>query len=1625
MKRLGYFAIIIGVMLVYQIGHAASQKPIHTLLSFTGEPGEYYTNGETFEHSNHDGAWKTDSLVYAELNVKFAHSLDTSSCDGVSLIIGGPNPSGSGMDREPLEVGVYSDAYFDTGFYGNLPVSEERPLFQLTCLTQVCGSNTATFEIHEISRANSGIIENLTVSFEQRCEFLNTPPEQVPKLTGILYLNTYDGGSDGSNGDGSGDGTTTPPTQPVLHALTLVKTGSGGGTISVQDSIVCGAECSKEYDENTNLILTATPDPGSLFMGWSGDCRDLDPTYSIKMDQAKTCTADFLSESQIQNRFTATSAATDPVGLGQTVNWIENDITLVARGYDDKSVEVEVRTYDANWILIFAAANRQPLQVQTYPGARLYPASTTEPGLEVVYNGKRCPALSGGFTVYDVAYGGSGQVERFSASYEQLCEGQTTPLSGTIQFRSTVTARNAGSGGGSSTPTPTTPLTLAVSRAGTGGGSVTSAPAGIDCGTDCDQAFDPNTTVTLTASADANSVFASWGGDCSGTQPGIQVTMDQARSCSATFNDNGDPNRITVSPDSVRASINSEQAVTLTWLNNGAAQVGQTVTAATTVGTVTPLEQATDAQGQATFKLLGATPGQGVLILDAKSIGRQQTVAVEYTAPQRKLTITPTGQGSGTVTSAAVGINCAPNCETSVDEGASVALTATPAADSRFAGWFGDCSGGDANITVSVTQDLVCSAAFEPLATTPGGTSTFALSVSVTGEGLISSEPAGIQCGTTCEASFAAATEIILAAQAKTGHAFSAWSGDCAGQANPAKVTLDTYRSCAAEFAPATSQTLTTLRVDVEGAGQVDGDQGEISCGVSGVKCSLEHYVGAVARLIANPTTDTVFVAWRNDCSGTSPNLLVTLDEDVLCTAVFEPKAADDDGDGSPNVVEALAPNQGDGNFDNLPDRGQSHILSLQGPDSGILTLALGNSACGIERVALVEQASVADTYVYPHGLLDLQFTCAESPLTLWVHRESQVPADAAPRYVHNGQWYDQTATPEVVAQGDRQVLQYRLTLSDNQDGASDGKIRWLGGIGRNGGVFGFSQSEYRIREDAGQATMQVTRVGGSGAVSVDYGFVDETALRDVDYRATTGTLRWGAGDYQDKPLSVPLIDNQVVNQTHAFIVKLRNPAGGAVIAGGQARVVLLDDDVAEATDTTCAADQTTIDNVCTLRGQTLERETHIAAEGHLMEATVAATLDNQGWASNLIVLPAGVVRYGKIGGEVVNQGRMANFDFYGKTLSGGTLAGSIRNETGVIRDVKLEGFARISGGRVGGTISGDANAPATLEQVEVERDTQLSHVEIGAGTRFKDRATLGAGVRFSGWDVVPDNVDLLGAFPALAQAGCGPATASVDLNGHVVAQSPTLIETLNALPGIGDAGLSLGQAATGALTATQDGARFALHPVSLKREPQSITGIGVVDRRITLASADQQTLTTYPAVQDWCVFDDALRAASFPLVEVNDQGGLRIRQEGNQRLWISARPDIAAITANPGNPVPGLAIATHPRNSAWEVFQLWVQTDDGWYRQTLWPEPADPEALSGAAPDWNIDADGMSWFTFNGQTYHGVASYVVESDPNFTGTSLAVTRLGDVNQDGGEDFMIRYPGAEGERQIFYGLPGQ
>src|SRR5262249_44734461 len=84
---------------------------------------------------------------------------------------------------------------------------------------------------------------------------------------------------------------------------------------------------------------------------------------------------------------------------------------------------------------------------------------------------------------------------------------------------------------------PPTSYPLSVTVAGPG--KVTSSPTGITCGTDCADSFTSGATVTLTATPNGGAQFLGCTGTCNSRMATCSVTLQAAKSVTATFKGKG------------------------------------------------------------------------------------------------------------------------------------------------------------------------------------------------------------------------------------------------------------------------------------------------------------------------------------------------------------------------------------------------------------------------------------------------------------------------------------------------------------------------------------------------------------------------------------------------------------------------------------------------------------------------------------------------------------------------------------------------------------------------------------------------------------------------------------------------------------------------------------------------------------------------------------------------------------------------------------------------------------------------------------------------------------------------------------------------------------------------------
>ena len=110
----------------------------------------------------------------------------------------------------------------------------------------------------------------------------------------------------------------------------------------------------------------------------------------------------------------------------------------------------------------------------------------------------------------------------------------------------------------------------------------------------------------------------------------------------------------------------------------------------------------------------GLTPAQVAAHLASQSVVVSAGRLLQSPRGPWSLAVTKGGSGAGTVTSSAGAISCGVTCATSVADGTSVTLVATPAAGSRFASWSGDCAGSSMACALVMDRQRTVAAVFEP-----------------------------------------------------------------------------------------------------------------------------------------------------------------------------------------------------------------------------------------------------------------------------------------------------------------------------------------------------------------------------------------------------------------------------------------------------------------------------------------------------------------------------------------------------------------------------------------------------------------------------------------------------------------------------------------------------------------------------------------------------------------------------------------------------------------------------------------------------------------------------------------------------------------------------------------------
>jgi hypothetical protein len=158
------------------------------------------------------------------------------------------------------------------------------------------------------------------------------------------------------------------------------------------------------------------------------------------------------------------------------------------------------------------------------------------------------------------------------------------------------------------------------------------------------------------------------------------------------------------------------------------------------------------------------------------------------------LSVQTKGAGSGVVLGKRM--LCDDECDVELPVGTRVHLSAEPSRDSQFEGWGGACSGtGGCVLEMRTGSHVFASFGRRAPAAPP-----VQLIVETEGDGIVTSFPAGVDCGSHCWHTFPHGTTVTLYATPRKGMQFRGWRGGCRGRSRECSVELRVAQMISARF---------------------------------------------------------------------------------------------------------------------------------------------------------------------------------------------------------------------------------------------------------------------------------------------------------------------------------------------------------------------------------------------------------------------------------------------------------------------------------------------------------------------------------------------------------------------------------------------------------------------------------------------------------------------------------------------------------------------------------------------------------------------------------------------------------------------------------------------------------
>ncbi|HEX3240950.1 MAG TPA: hypothetical protein VHR18_12565 [Solirubrobacterales bacterium] len=668
------------------------------------------------------------------------------------------------------------------------------------------------------------------------------------------------------------------PGQP----LTITKPGTGTGVVECEVASVKGA-CAATYPNGTEVKVFATPNAGSEFTGFGGDCTGSFCVLTMSAPKSVTATFDLIPRTlTITKAGTGTGvvecevasvkgpcAASYPNGTVVKVIGTANSGSEFA-GFSGGTGSASICTTTSPCTFTIEADSTLTATFNLIPRTLTITKAGTGTGTvecEVASVLGPCAASYPNGTVVKVigtANSGS-EFAGFSGGTgsASICT-TTSPCTFTIEANSTLTATFSIEG----------EKTLTITKAGTGTGVVECEVASVKG--PCAASYPNGTVVKVIATANSGSEFAGFSGGtgsagaCTTTSP-CTFTIEANSTLTATFN--LIPRSLSVTNDgtgsgTIECEVASIKGACASNYPNG-----------TVVKAIAIANAGSEFAGfSGTGSASACTTSPCTFTIEAGS-----TLTATFNLIPRTLTITKAGTGTGVVECEVASVKGA--CAASYPNGTVVKVIGTANAGSEFAGFSsgtgsaGACT-GTAPCTFTITANSTLTATFNLIPRTLTVTKAGA------GGGTIECEVASVLG--PCAASYPNGTSVKVIATPNAGSQFAGFSGGTGSASScttsPCTFTIEANSTLTATF------TLIGRALTITKAGTGGGT---IECEVASIKgaCAASYPNGTSVKVIATPNAGSQFAGFSGgtgsaSACATSP-CTFTIEADSTLTATI------------------------------------------------------------------------------------------------------------------------------------------------------------------------------------------------------------------------------------------------------------------------------------------------------------------------------------------------------------------------------------------------------------------------------------------------------------------------------------------------------------------------------------------------------------------------------------------------------------------------------------------------------------------------------------------------------------------------------------------------------------------